>query len=44
MTELFRMLSNKAFRDLYVGLLKAEMLQWAGSADRMTNTRSVIFV
>lgn len=30
MTELFRMLCNKAFRDL------SETLQWAGSVDRMT--------
>jgi hypothetical protein len=40
-SELFRILSKKAFRDLYVGMLKAEMLQWAGSAGRVTNRRSV---
>jgi hypothetical protein len=35
------MLCNKAFRDVYVGILEGEMLQWAGSVDRMANTRSV---
>jgi len=27
------LLRKKAFRVLYVGILKAEMLQWAGSAE-----------
>jgi hypothetical protein len=40
-TELFRMLCNKAFRAVCVGILKAEMLQWAGSVDRMGTTRFV---
>jgi len=35
------MLYSKAFRDVYVGILEAEMQQWAGSVDRMANTWSV---
>ena len=35
------MFCSKAFSDVHVAILEAEMQQWAGIVDRMANTRSV---